>query len=267
MKYIVVTGAYGGMGKATVKKLQNEGYTIFTLDKKVDTPQKNIIPVEVDVTNEQSVFSAFEKIKEITNEVHAIIHYAGIYMLDSLLEMSNEAFERIFKINVQGAFLINKIFLPLLRKGSRIIMTTSELASLSPLPFTGIYAITKSTLDNYAYSLRMELQLLSISVSVLRAGAVKTNMLGVSTTALDNFCKNTELYKCNAEKFKKIVDSVEAKNIAPEKLADKTCKILRSKKPKFAYGINKNPLLIMLNLLPQRMQFFTIRQILKQKQL
>lgn len=267
MKYIVVTGAYGGMGKATVKKLQHEGYTIFALDKKFDTPQKNIIPVEVDVTNEQSVFSAFEKIKEITNEVHAIIHYAGIYMLDSLVEMSNEAFERIFKINVQGAFLINKIFLPLLRKGSRIIMTTSELASLSPLPFTGIYAITKSTLDNYAYSLRMELQLLGISVSVLRAGAVKTNMLGVSTTALDNFCKNTELYKCNAERFKKIVDSVEAKNIAPEKLADKTCKILRSKKPKFAYGINKNPLLIMLNLLPQRMQFFTIRQILKQKQL
>ncbi len=263
MKYIVVTGAYGGMGKATVQKLQSQGYTIFALDKKIESPQKNVIPIEVDVTNEQSVISAFEKVKAVTNELFAIIHYAGIYMLDSLVEMSNEAFEKIFKINLQGAFLINKTFLPLLHKGSRIIMTTSELAPLSPLPFTGIYAVTKSALDKYAYSLRMELQLLGISVSVLRAGAVKTNMLGVSTNQLDDFCKKTKLYKCNAKRFKKIVDGVEAKNISTEKLANKTYKILCRKKPKFAYGINKNQLLILLNILPKNLQFFIIRKVLQ----
>ena len=49
--------------------------------------------------------------------------------------------------------------MPLLKKGSKIIITTSELAPLDPVPFTGSYAVTKGALDKYAYSLRMELQL------------------------------------------------------------------------------------------------------------
>ena len=92
-------------------------------------------------------------------------------MLDSLFEIETKNFERIFNINLKGVFLINKIFKPLLLSGSKIIITTSELAPLDPLPFTGIYAISKASLDKYAYSLRMEAQLLNISISVIRAGS------------------------------------------------------------------------------------------------
>ena len=177
--------------------------------------------------------------------------------------MSAERFERIFRINLFGAFCVNRTFLPFLSSGSRIIMTTSELAPLDPLPFTGIYAISKSALDKYAYSLRMELQLLGISVSVLRAGAVKTDMLGASTAALDRFCSETALYSCNAARFRKIVDGVEAKCVPPEKIADKMLRITEKKHPAFAYTINRNPLLLILDSLPQRLQFFIIRKILK----
>ena len=144
-------------------------------------------------------------------------------------------------------------------------MTTSELAPLDPLPFTGLYAVTKGALDKYAYSLRMELQLLGVSVSVLRAGAVSTGMLGVSTSALEKFCENTKIYTCNAVRFKQIVENVEAKNIPPIKIAEKMMKILQSKKPKFAYAINRNKLLLLLNALPKRMQFAVIKKILKEK--
>jgi NAD(P)-dependent dehydrogenase (short-subunit alcohol dehydrogenase family) len=184
-------------------------------------------------------------------------------MLDSLVEMKSEAFRRIVEINLTGAFLINKMFLPMLKKGSRIIMTTSELAPIDPLPFTGIYAVTKSALDKYAYSLRMELQLLGIHVSVLRAGAVSTEMLGVSTRALDRFCNNTQLYSCNAERFKRIVNGVEAKNIHPSKIAWKMQHILEKKNPSFAYAINRNPLLLLFNVLPASIQFWAIGLILK----
>ena len=151
----------------------------------------------------------------------------------------------------------------MLKLGSRVVITTSELAPLDPLPFTGIYAVTKAALDKYAYSLRMELQLLGISVSVLRAGAVSTGMLGVSTDALDRFCEKTELYECNAARFRKIVNGVEAKSIPPEKIAKKVAKILRSRKAKFAYAINRNKLLLLLNVLPKRLQCYAIRQVLK----
>ncbi len=262
---ILITGAYGGMGKATAKSLSDRGFRVFALDKKIGDGEENILPVEADITDENSVKNAFSEISAETDELLAIIHFAGIYMLDSLIEMDSCDFERIFRINLGGAFLVNKTFLPLLKQDSRIVITTSELAPLDPLPFTGIYAVTKGALDKYAYSLRMELQLKGIKVSVLRAGAVSTGMLGVSTDALDRFCEKTALYSCNAERFKRIVDSVEARSVNPSRIAEKVIRILNKKNPTFSYSINRNPLLLLMSILPKRLQFWVIGKVLENK--
>lgn len=264
MRYVLITGAYGGMGKATTELFVKQGFTVFALDKKTqEENEERVIPIEADVTDETGLVSAYERVKAVTDDLYAIIHFTGIYLLDSLVEVPTEEYEKAFQINVFGAFKVNKIFRPLLRSGSKILMTTSELAPLNPLPFTGIYAVTKGALDKYAYSLKMELQLSDISVSVLRAGAVDTGMITASTKALDNFCENTKAYSCNSKRFKKIVDSVEARRIPPYKLAEKVYKIVSSKKPKFNYAINRNPLLLIFSVLPKRLQFFIIKKILK----
>ena len=263
MKDVLITGAAGGMGRAAALLLRDKGFRVFALDRRCPEKQEGIIPIEADITTSESVRYALEKVKSYTDNLYAVLHFAGIYMLDSLVEIEDSAFERIFKVNVHGAFLVNKTFLPLLKKGSRIVITTSELAPLDPLPFTGIYAVTKAALDKYAYSLAMELQLMDIKVSVLRAGAVETGMLGVSTDHLDRFCKETKLYSCNSKKFKDIVDRVEARCIPPEKIAKRVLRILNKKSPAFAYSINRNPLLLMLNILPKRFQLWVIKQVLK----
>lgn len=263
MKDVLVTGAYGGMGQAMVRVLREQGFRVFALDRSVGAPRENVVPVEADITSEEAVTAALETVRGYTDELYAIVHFAGIYMLDSLVEMDAEQFRRILDVNFYGAFLVNKTFMPLLRKGSRILITTSELAPLDPLPFTGIYAVTKGALDKYAYSLRMELQLLGIPVSVLRAGAVDTGMLGASTDALNRFCEKTALYTCNADRFKRIVNGVEARCVLPEKLARKAGRILKKRAPVFAYSINRNPLLLLLNLLPKRLQLWAIRMILR----
>jgi NAD(P)-dependent dehydrogenase (short-subunit alcohol dehydrogenase family) len=263
MQYVLVTGAYGGMGKAAVQALKRAGYFVFALDKNVEAAEENVLPIQADVTDCDSLYNAFSQVKNTTDTLAAILHFAGIYMLNSLVEIEEEKFRRAFEINVFGVYQINKIFLPLLKKGSRIVITTSELAPLHPLPFTGLYAITKSTLDKYAYSLRMELQLLGISVCVLRPGAVRTCMLNVSTTALDRFCEHTQLYSCNAARFKRIVESVEARHVPPEKIANKAVRILQTKRPKYVYKLNRNPLLLLLHVLPQRLQTWIIKQVLK----
>ncbi len=279
---VLITGAGGGMGKAAVLKFLAKGYRVFASDKneiakdeffaasnlteseKSDFKQR-LCFIVCDVSDNRSVLNCLDQVKKQTDELFAVIHFAGIYMLDSLIEIPPEKFEKAFKINVFGAFLINRAFAPLLKENGRILMITSELAPLAPLPFTGLYAVTKGALDKYAHSLKMELQLKGIYVSVLRAGAVSTGMLGVSTAALDEFCKNTEYYAVGAERFKKIVNAVEAKSISPEKLAEKTVKIITAKKPKFAYSINRNFLLRLYGIAPARVRFFAVKKILKQK--
>lgn len=263
MKNILVTGAAGGMGKAICKKLTAKGYNVFGLDYAVSDDVECAEFYQCDVTDTASIERVFEGIKEKVYVLDAIVHTAGIYDLDSLIEMDEARFTRIFDINVFGVFRINKIFMPLLRKHSRIIITSSELAPLDPLPFTGIYGITKATLEKYAFSLRMETNLLDIPVSIIRPGAVDTGLIGVSTTALDKFVKNTKLYSCNAKRFKGIVDSVESRKITPDRIADKVMDALESKTPKYVYKINRNPLLLMLNMLPQRLQVFAISLVLK----
>ncbi len=143
MKDVLITGAYGGMGRATADLLAGQGYRVFALDRQVEEPRGAIVPIQADITDEESLRAALKIVSGCTNGLYAILHFAGIYMLDSLAEMEAEAFRRIFDINMQGAFLVNKTFLPLLATGSRILITTSELAPLDPLPFTGIYAVTK----------------------------------------------------------------------------------------------------------------------------
>ena len=263
MRYVLVTGAYGGMGRRTVELLRSQGFFVIALDREVGEEEDGILPIEADITDADSVIRAYEKVLSVTDKLFAIIHFAGIYMLDSLVEIENADFEKIMKVNLFGAFYVNKIFRPMLKMGSRIIITTSELASLDPLPFTGIYAVSKSALDKYAYSLSMELQLLGVRVSVLRAGAVSTGMLGVSTDALDRFCNHTKIYSCNAKRFKSIVDKVEARSIQPNRIAKKVHLILKKRSPRFAYSINRNPLLVLLNILPKRLQLFAIRLVLE----
>lgn len=263
MKYVIVTGANGGMGKAVAKKLKKEGFFVFALDKNIGESEDNLLYIQTDLRDSESVKRAYDTIVSFTDDVYAILHFAGIYALDSLVEMDEERFKKVFDINLFGVYRVNKTFLPLLSQGSKILITTSELAPLDPLPFTGIYAITKSALDKYAYSLRMEVQLLGISVTVLRPGAVKTDLLTVSTKELDQFVQNTKLYSCNSERFKNIVDRVEARRISADKIANKTYKIIRKTRPKQVYKINRNPLLLLLNAMPRRLQTYIIKKILK----
>ncbi len=262
MKKILITGVLGGMGRATAQLLSDEGFTVYGIDRSesCDLPIKYI---SADITDRNSVAEIYDEISAITDSLDGIVHFAGIYNLDSLVEISEDDFVRIFNINLFGMYRINKAFMPLMKSGGRIVITSSELAPLNPLPFTGLYAITKTAVEKYAYSLRMELNLKGIKVSVIRPGAVKTNMLGASTTALDKFCAGTNTYSYNAKRFKKIVNSVENKNIPPQKIAKSVKKALTKAHPKYIYNINRNFLLRLLNLLPPKWQVAVITGILK----
>jgi len=261
-KYLI-TGAGGGMGDALCRRLTAEGHRVWGLDRvsPADPPEGETVIV-ADVTDGASLQKAADRVRMEAGTLNGIIHTAGIYDLCSLVEVTESEFLNDFDINLFGAFRVNRTFFPLLEERSRIVMITSELAPLHALPFTGVYAATKTALDRYAEALRMELQLLGHLVIVVRPGAVRTAMLGVSTARLEKFCEETRLYRCNSERFRKIVDRVETKNVPSETVAGKVSMALRSARPKPVYHINRNPLLLLFQMLPLRLQLWLIRRAL-----
>lgn len=262
MANYLITGVSGGMGTAICRLLTAKGHTVWGLDRSDPPMPDSFHFIRTDITQSKEIEAAFETIRTSSVRLDGIIHAAGIYDLASLVEMTEEDFIRDFNVNLFGMFRVNKIFLPLLAKKARIVIISSELAPLHPLPFTGIYAITKTALESYASALRMELQLLGDSVIVIRPGAVHTAMLPASTAKLDQFCSSTRLYRFSSGRFRKIVESIEAKHISPDRIASLIDQVLRAAHPRLVYSINRNPLLLLYQLLPPRLKLFVIRKIL-----
>lgn len=262
-KTVLLTGAAGGMGKAAAERLLQDGWRVIGLDRR-EVSLRGLRFLPTDLTDPAAVKAAFAALQADGVRLDAILHMAGLYELDSLVEMDEAAWQRVFAVNLTAAWRVNRVFLPLLNPGAKILLTTSELAPLYPLPFTGIYAVSKAALDRYADALRMELQLLGHPVVVLRPGAVDTELLDVSVRRLDDFCEHTTLYGVNAARFRRIVGRVEARKIPPAKVADLAARVLTKKHPRAVYSINRNPLLLLLNALPKPLQRGVIRRILSQ---
>ncbi len=264
MKNVLVTGGARGLGRAVTEFFAARGVRVFSCDiADFDYEGENIITLRVDVSDSESVDRAYEAVRAKVSHLDAVINFAGIYRMDSYAEMKEEDFKKILDINLLGVYRINKRFLPMLRNGGRVIIATSELAPLDPLPFNGIYSLSKTALDNYAQSLRIELALLDIPVIVIRPGAFATDMIGASDTSMRALCEKTELYKTNSEKFRGIMDKVTVKALPPVKLAQLVWKAFSSRHPKYVYTKNASFLLKLYSAMPTRIQVWAIKTLIK----
>ena len=265
MKKVLITGAGSGMGNAVAQVLASNGYDVYSLDIKLaNNLPDNVTQFCVDITDTASIQKAYDEISKQTDHLDAIINFAGIIMMDSLVEISEEDFVKIFNVNLFGTYRVNKIFAPLVIKNKgKIIVTTSELAPNKILPFNAIYSVSKKALDAYAEGLRMELGLLGAQVITLRPGAVKTELIQSSSSALDKLVNNTNLYKNFTKNFKKIVDANQSGTIPAEKIGNLVLKILNKKSPKCIYTKNANIKLKLLNLVPAKTRLGLIKLLLK----
>lgn len=264
-KTVVITGGAGGMGRAVAEKLAKCGYRVFSLDIRTNDAQTDgIYQIETDVRKQESIDNAYAIVSSQTDRLDAVLNFAGIIMMDSLVEISEEAFTKIFDINFFGAYRVNKTFFPLILKNKgKIVITTSELAATRVIPFNAIYSITKKALDAYAEGLRMELGLLGIKVITLRPGAMATTLIDNSNGALESLKRSTKLYASHTKKFQKIMDSEQGTAIPVSKIADWVYKILEKKRPKYIYAKNASAKLKLLNYVSTGTQVKLYKTLLK----
>lgn len=259
---VLITGAASGIGKAVSEYLILKGINVFALDIiKIDN--ENIKSFICDITDNNSLNSVYNELKNNNIKLDAIINIAGMFIIDSFIEVNEKDLKRIFDVNLFGTINVNKIFLDLLTKQGRILITTSEVAPLDPLPFNGIYNVTKTSLDAYSQALRQELNLLGYKVITIRPGAFDTNLSQGSLLKTKELMNKTELYHKQSKKFYTLVKKFMGTPKDVIKISKVYYKALNTKNPKLIYKKNTNKLLKLLDILPKRLQCFIIKILLK----
>jgi short-subunit dehydrogenase len=253
---VLITGAAAGIGRATAMHFLKNGHTVYALDLHLPDIGE---PLQGDITSEERMRELSTQLKERGVKLDGILHFAGVHTMASFLENDFEKTKRLFEINLFGAMLVNKTFYPLLKKNGRVLITTSEVAPLAPLPFNGLYSVSKTALDSYAQALRQELNLLGQKVITLRPGAVATELEKGSAVSTERLCRETELFQTQSKNFCKLVKKFTGKPMSAEKFGRFVYKIFLKKRPKATYAKNRHLGLRLLGMLPLGAQCFLVK--------
>lgn len=261
-KNILITGVASGIGKAAADVFLDNGYAVFGIDISLPEGKDGMRTFIADVTEERSIYAIADRLREESVTLDAIVNVAGIHRMQSLVEGEYGRMKRLIDVNLTGTMLINRAFHPLLKADGRVIIVTSEVASFDPMPFNGLYNVSKTALECYAQALRQELNLIGQRVITIRPGAIETPLSQGSLGDTASLAENTELYKKQAGKFLKLTKTFMGKPMKAEKLAPTIYHATVCDKPRLVYKKHRNLGLILLNLLPIKMQCAVIKLLL-----
>ena len=264
MLNVLITGAASGIGKATLEYFIENKHNVFAVDinEITDTRFKSF---KCDITNKEDLKNVYNYLSSYDIKLDAIINIAGIHMMASLVESDYDLMKKVIDINLCGTMLVNKTFYPLLKETGRVIIVTSEVATYDPMPFNGLYNISKTALDSYTQALRQELNLKGIKVITIRPGSVETPLSKGSLTGTKELVSNTVIYENESKHFLNLVNKFMGKPLKPVVLGKLIYKVTLKKHPKYIYNKHRSLGLVLLNMFPKRLQCGIIKALLKRK--
>ena len=137
-KYFLVTGAASGIGAAVCERLLALGHHVIALDIKKPLSCGDMRFFEADITDEKRLLTVKETLAEENILLDGIFDIAGVHAMVSLAEGDLARMKQLLAVNLMGTMAVNRVFYPLLAKDGRILIVTSEVATLAPLPFNGL---------------------------------------------------------------------------------------------------------------------------------
>lgn len=159
-KVAIITGGSSGIGRAISILFAQQGAEVHIFDLKSPLSDDTILEVQkfnqnsafhpVDITNEQLVLSEINSLKKID----ILINNAGIAQIGNVENTSSEEFQKIFDVNVKGAFNCIKAVIPLMVKNSLgVILNMASVASSVGIPDRFGYSMTKGAIKSMTQSI------------------------------------------------------------------------------------------------------------------
>lgn len=193
-KIALITGGTSGIGKATAIDFSEKGATVIitgryqkTVEETVKELGTNCRGIVSDASKMQDLLSLGAKVKELTDVIDILFTNAG-YGKFAPIEMVNEAhFDELFNLLVKSTFFTVQQILPLMREGSSIILSTSDVTEIGMANFS-VYSAAKAAVQSFVKTSAAECLSKKIRVNGVSPGYISTNIFhktGLSQEQID----------------------------------------------------------------------------------
>jgi short-subunit dehydrogenase len=180
-----ITGASKGFGLSLVKQLLAKGQNVAATSRNlaelviaVGSTADNFFPLEVDLTNEDSVGCAMHKTKKAFGSIDVVINNAGYGIGGSIEELTDDETHANFNVNVFGTLNVIRMVMPYMRyQQSGHIINISSIAGFAPGTGWSVYAATKFSIEGLSTVLAEDVREFGIKVTVVAPGAFRTSFL------------------------------------------------------------------------------------------
>jgi 3-oxoacyl-[acyl-carrier protein] reductase len=186
-RVVIVTGASRGIGAAIAVRLARDGLNVLATYQKSEEAARGVVEriqslgvealaLRVDAADPREPAQVVDQAVERFGRLDVLVNNAGIYETASLLDSTDEHFERAFAVNVRAAFLAARAAARVLPSGGRIINISSILGERVPMPRVGIYSATKFALNGFTRAWARDLGPRGITVNAVQPGPIDTDM-------------------------------------------------------------------------------------------
>lgn len=199
-KTVIVTGAGSGIGRATASRIAREGGRVIAVDIsperldefKSSLPDADIVTVTGDIAAEDSIDRIIQRAGDT---IDGLANIAGIMdNVTPLHEMSDEIWNRVMSVNVNGMMLLSRAVLPImLAKRRGAIVNVGSEASLKSSPAGTAYVTSKHAVVGLSKSMAFMYGPSGIRTNVVAPGAVLTNIEATFESELGSSRVNTVL--------------------------------------------------------------------------
>lgn len=182
-KVAVVTGGSKGIGLAIVETLIAKHFQVFNLDI---TASESGQFIQCDVSDVTQVEHCIRKVVNQAGRIDCLISNAGIHVSANIENTSEAEFDRIFALNVKGAYAAIKACLPTMKQlGSGSIVLISSDQALIAKPNSFAYNLSKAALASIAKTTAIDYAPYNIRANAVCPGTIETPLYH---NAIDNYC-------------------------------------------------------------------------------
>ena len=159
-KTIVVTGAFGILGRAVCAAAASRGAKVAMLDVAVPAanPITGAIAHKADLTDFESASAAMRKVRDEAGRIDALLNIAGGFVWQTVADGDAKAWDRMFTLNLKTAVNASKAALPFLIEAKGAIVNVGANAALSAGAGMGAYTASKSGVHRLTEALAAELK-------------------------------------------------------------------------------------------------------------